>query len=258
MMPAELIHWLATPISGASEHTIAMTLAWHGRLMVLAMGLLTPPLIIVARFFKVTPRQDWPRHLDNPFWFITHRRWGHIVGAIVAAAIAVVLTERGFTSPLHTMHTAAGWLVVALVLAQLISSWLRGTHGGPVDPFSRKPRPPELWPGDHFSMTRRRIVFEHIHKTAGYLLLTLTVLALCSGLYAADAPRWMPVALGAWWIMIAGVFVALQRAGLCIDTYQAIWGPDPELPGNRRRPIGFGIVRRPLTNIYPRERASEK
>jgi hypothetical protein len=180
MMPAELLHWLATPISGASEHAIAMALAWHGRLMVLAMGLLTPPLIIVARFFKVTPRQDWPRQLDNPFWFITHRRWGHIVGAIVAAGMAFVLIERGLTSPLHNMHTAGGWLVVVLVLVQLIGAWLRGTHGGPVDPFSRKPRPPELWPGDHFSMTRRRIIFEHIHKSAGYLLLALTVLALCT------------------------------------------------------------------------------
>ena len=96
---------------------------------------------------------------------------------------------------------------------------------------------------------QRRIIFEHIHKSAGYLLLALTVLALCTGLYAADAPRWMPVALGAWWIIMAGVFVALQRAGRCIDTYQAIWGLDPELPGNRRRPIGLGIVRRPVTDF---------
>ena len=163
-MIAELLHWLATPISGASDHAIAMPLAWHGRLMVLAMGLLTPPLIIVARFFKITPRQDWPRQLDNPFWFITHRRWGHIVGAIVAIAMAFVLVERGWESPLHNVHTAAGWLVVLLVLVQLIGSWLRGTHGGPVDPFTRKPRPAALWPGDHFSMTRRRIIFEYVHK----------------------------------------------------------------------------------------------
>src|SRR6516225_9070995 len=66
-MLGALLHWLATPISGASDHLIAMPLAWHGRLMVLATGLLTPPLIIVARFFKVTPQQDWPRQLDNPF-----------------------------------------------------------------------------------------------------------------------------------------------------------------------------------------------
>jgi hypothetical protein len=64
--------------------------------------------------------------------------------------------------------------------------------------------------------------------------------------------------LGAWWLMMAGAFVSLQRAGRCIDTYQAMWGLDPDLPGNRRRPIGFGIVRRPIMNVAPRERASEK
>ena len=172
--------------------------------------------------------------------------------------MAFVLVERGWESPVHNLHTAAGWLVVLLVLAQLIGSWLRGTHGGPVDPFTRKPRPAALWPGDHFSMTRRRVIFEYVHKGAGYVLLALTVLALCTGLIAADAPRWMPVALGAWWLMMAAAFITLQRGGRCIDTYQAIWGLDPELPGNRRRPIGFGIVRRPMTNIVPRERASEK
>jgi hypothetical protein len=244
-MIAELIHWLATPINGASDHAIATPLAWHGRLMVLAMGLLTPPLIMVARFFKIMPRQDWPRQLDNPFWFITHRRLGHVVGAIVVVAMAFVLVERGWESPADNVHAVAGWLAVLLVLVQLIGSWLRGTHGGPVDPFTRKPRPRELWRGDHFGMTRRRIIFEHVHKGAGYLLLALTVLALCTGLIAADAPRWMPTALGVWWFMMAAIFVSLQRAGRCIDTYHAIWGLDPNLPGNRRRPIGFGIVRQP-------------
>jgi hypothetical protein len=47
-MLAEVFRWLLTPISGASDHAISRPLAWHGRLMVLAMGLLTPPLIIVA------------------------------------------------------------------------------------------------------------------------------------------------------------------------------------------------------------------
>ena len=56
----------------------------------------------------------------------------------------------------------------------------------------------EQWPGDHFSMARRRIIFEYVHKGAGYLLLALTVVALCTGLIAADAPRWMPFVLGVW------------------------------------------------------------
>jgi hypothetical protein len=95
-------------------------------------------------------------------------------------------------------------------------------------------------------MTRRRIVFEYIHKAAGYLLLALTLVAIPTGLVAADAPRWMPIAMGIWWLVMLALFVWLQRAGWCMDTYQAIWGLDPDLPGNRRRPIGFGIVRRPV------------
>jgi hypothetical protein len=62
-----IVLWLLTPLSGSSEHFITTSIAWHGRLMVLGMGILTPPIIIVARFFKVTPRQNWPRELDNPF-----------------------------------------------------------------------------------------------------------------------------------------------------------------------------------------------
>jgi hypothetical protein len=83
----------------------------------------------------------------------------------------------------------------------------------------------------HFSMTRRRIIFEYVHKGAGYLLLALTVVVLCTGLIAADAPRWMPLVLGVRWLMMAGVVASLQRAGSCIDTYQAIWGLDPDLSG---------------------------
>jgi hypothetical protein len=53
----------------------------------------------------------------------------------------------------------------------------------------------------------------------------------------------MPIAMAVWWLLMLGVFVWLQRDGRCIDTYQAIWGLDAELPGNRRRPIGLGITR---------------
>jgi hypothetical protein len=235
--------WLLTPLSGSDEHYISTAMAWHGRLMVLGMGLLMPPVVIVARFFKITPRQDWPRQLDNPFWFVTHRRWGHAIGVIVAVGLAFALAEAGWQAPWRSFHTALGWGVIGLVLVQLASAWMRGTHGGPVDPFTRKRRPPHEWPGDHFSMTRRRIAFEYVHKYAGYALLIVTLAALPSGLVDADSPRWMPIAIAVWWLLMLGVFVWLQREKHCVDTYQAIWGLDPELPGNQRRPIGFGITR---------------
>ena len=239
-----IARWLLTPISGSYEHIIATSTAWHGRLMVLGMGVLTPPTIIVARFFKVTPQQDWPRQLDNPFWFVTHRRWGHAIGLIVATGLAFALAKQAWQPPWHSLHGGLGWAVIGLVLIQVVGSWLRGTHGGPIDPFTRRRRPPNDWPGDHFSMTQRRIVFEYAHKWGGYILLALTLMAIPTGLLAADAPRWMPITMGIWWLFFLSVFIWLQRAGRCIDTYQAIWGLDPKLPGNRRRPIGFGIVRK--------------
>ena len=65
------------------------------------------------------------------------------------------------------------------------------------------------------------------------------------GLLIVDAPRWMALILGVWWLILMAAFTRLQAAGRCIDTYQAIWGPDPAHPGNHLRPIGWG-VRRPL------------
>ena len=44
-------------------------------------------------------------------------------------------------------------------------------------------------------------------------------------------------------MLLLMVAVRLQRAGRCIDTYQAIWGPDPCHPGNSRGVIGWGIRR---------------
>ena len=154
-----------------------------------------------------------------------------------------MLGAEGWQVRWRSLHGALGWAVFVLVLIQVTGSWLRGTHGGPVDPFTRKRRPPNEWHGDHFSMTRRRVVFEYVHKCAGYALLALTLAAIPTGLIAADAPRWMSIAMGVWWLAMLGVFVQLQRAGRCVDTYQAIWGLDPNLPGNRRRPIGFGVAR---------------
>ena len=173
--------------------------------MVLSMGLMMPLIILVARFFKVTPRQRWPDQLDNPFWFVTHRRWGHVVAVIVIAGLVCALVAEGWLAPWHSVHAILGWAVAALVLVQILSAWMRGTHGGPVDPFTRKRRPPQEWPGDHFSMTPRRIAFEYVHKYAGYVLLALAVAAMPTGLIAADSPRWMPiVTLTIWWLAMLG------------------------------------------------------
>ena len=239
----EIWRWLLVPISGAQEHHIAAQFAWHGRLMVLAWGLLSPIMIVIARYYKVTPRQDWPNHLDNPFWFLMHRRAGYWIAGIATCGLVAAMWNNEELRRLNSVHSVCGWLLFALGWLQVISSRARGTHGGPVNPFTRKARPPAEWPGDHFSMTRRRIVFEHTHKALGWVLQFASLIAIITGLYKADAPRWMWISIVAWWVLVAIACGILQAQGRCIDTYQAIWGLDPALPGNRRRPIGWGIRR---------------
>lgn len=68
-----LLQWLTTPLSGVSEHAIEPNVFWHARLMVLAWGICLPLGGLVARYFMVTPRQNWPRALDNQFWWHAHR-----------------------------------------------------------------------------------------------------------------------------------------------------------------------------------------
>lgn len=239
---ASLTDWLLMPISGSATHEIAASTAWHGRVMVFAWAFLMPLAFIVARYFKITPRQKWPARLDNPYWFLTHRRLGTLLVLVVTLGVVLAFAGGGEVVP-RTTHGWLGVIVLLLTWLQLVNALLRGTHGGPVNPFTRQRKRVEQWPGDHFSMTRRRIVFEYVHKTIGYLLIVLSAIALLAGLNEADAPRWMWLAIVAWWIVVVVAVAFLQRRVGAIDTYQAIWGLDCTLPGYRRAPIGVGITR---------------
>ena len=97
--------------------------------------------------------------------------------------------------------------------------------------------------GDHYDMTTRRYAFECAHKVIGTIAILFAIGVIGMGLKLADAPRWMVVVLALWWLALLSVAFRLQRAGRCIDTYQAIWGPDPIHPGNRMRVMGWGVRR---------------
>jgi hypothetical protein len=84
-------------------------------------------------------------------------------------------------------------------------------------------------------MTLRRLVFERVHKSVGYAALGLSAAAVLTGMWQANAPHWMWMLIPGWWIVLVAVFVAFQRRGRVIDTYVALWGPDPSHPGNARR-----------------------
>ena len=228
--------WLMTPLSGAPTHLVEPLVYWHARLMVLGWGILLPAGALVARYFKVLPTQNWPKNLDNKWWWHAHRllQWSGI-GLATVGLYALWHQEPGRTD-LARWHGWAGWALLSLGWMQILSGWLRGSKGGPTSEQLR---------GDHYDMTTRRVWFERLHKGLGWLCVLSAILVITTGMQLVDVPRWMPVVLAIWWLGLAALAWRWQTKGRCVDTYQAIWGPAPDLPGNRRPPIGWGI-RRPL------------
>ncbi len=217
-----MIEWLLAPMDPGRAHEVSRAIAWHGRLMVAAWGVLLPLGILVARYYKVTPRQDWPRELDNKFWWRGHLSCQYLGGTAMLAGFLLIRFSGGATGA--ALHQALGYAVLALGLLQFVEGWLRGSKGGPTDATMR---------GDHYDMTRRRVLFEHVHRKMGYLALALGVAAILSGLWTANAPRWMPLLLLLWWAVLAVAAVRLELLGRRVSSYHAIWGPDPAHPGNR-------------------------
>lgn len=229
-----MIDWLSTPMSGTLEHHIAPWAYWHARCMVLGWSVLLPVGALAARYFKITPRQRWPQQLDSKPWWHAHRvlQWA---GIAVMSAGALLAWGHGTGSTLAArVHAGAGWAMVALGWLQIAAGLARGSKGGPTDQSLR---------GDHYDMTPHRVRFERLHKGLGWLALLAAAGVTALGLLVADAPRWMALVLALWWGLLAVAASRWQRQGRCVDTYQAIWGPDPRHPGNRIEPIGWGVRR---------------
>ena len=234
---SDLLNWLAGSLSGATEHSIPPWASWHARCMVLGWGVLLPVGALLARYFKITARQQWPQELDNKAWWHAHRLFQWLGVMVVSLGVAIAWGHSQNDSTAAVTHVWAGWVLVALGWGQIAAGLARGSKGGPAGQQLR---------GDHYDMTPRRVVFERLHKFLGWLTLLAAVTVIVLGLFLADAPRWMLLVLGLWWLALAAAAWQWQKQGRCVDTYQAIWGPDARHPGNARRPIGWG-VRRPST-----------
>lgn len=226
-----------SPIDAARAHDLDLLTSWHGRVMVLVWGVIAPVTVLTARYFKILPWQNWPSQLDNPTWWRAHwiGQTGVIVFSFAGLAFILAADSPADDAP---MHSILGYAVIAMVSVQGLTGLFRGTKGGPT---SRAPD--GSMSGDHFDMTPHRLAFEAIHKILGYAILMAAVACILLGLWTANAPRWMWLLLGIWWSGTFALAIALQSAYGSFDTYQAIWGPDPTLPGNRRIKQGWGTVR---------------
>ena len=238
--------WLSATIGSPPEAHLTPALYWHGRAMVLGWGILLPVGALVARYLKILPGQDWPRRLDTRTWWHAHLALQWLGVLVMSAGMALAWGQAGSPSsppmspaspmPAARLHAALGWMLLIVGWLQVAGGLLRGTKGGPTDCRLR---------GDHYDMTARRRWFERLHKSVGWIALAAAVVTIALGLWQAGAPRWMAVVLLAWWLLLGVIGWRWQRQGRCIDTYQAIWGPGAEHPGNALPPIGWGVRRPP-------------
>ena len=242
-MSTQLFQWLMQTVSGSTDHHVTLAVAWHGRLMVLAWAIAIPMAVLLARYFKVMPSQNWPHELDNKFWWRGHRFLNYLAVCFTAVGIGLVFGKNYYAGDVHLLHGILGWSLVLLTGVQVLGGWFRGSKGGPTAPrLAEDGTVLDLY-GDHYEMSTRRVLFEWVHKFVGLLALIMAIGNIMLGLYLADAPRWMLLSMITWWGVLCWVVIYLQCNGRCLDTYQAIWGTDTALPGARVKPIGWGIRR---------------
>ncbi|MEM9433855.1 MAG: cytochrome b561 domain-containing protein [Pseudomonadota bacterium] len=232
-----MLEWLLAPVDPTAAHDIGVHLSWHARFMTLAWGVLVPVGVLVARYFKIWPGQDWPRELDSQSWWNTHKLCQYSAFVCLLVGMGFLLNAPEIVTKAGP-HKQLGWAVIGLAVLQVAGGLLRGTKGGPTDL-----RADGSMHGDHFDMSRRRLIFESVHKSLGYLAVVLGMVTILFGLWQANAPNWMPLALILWWSGLIFIAITLQRRGMAIDTYQAIWGPDPSLPGAKTKTFAPGVTR---------------
>ncbi|EOD80687.1 ferric reductase [Grimontia indica] len=214
-----------------TQRSFSNLIILHALLLVLSWGVLSPIIITVTRYFKVTPGQNFPIALDNKFWWVTH--WLGHAGVIVLSIIAFGLSVwsiGGFD--LSTLHAKVGIAVLALSVIQGGYGWARGTKGGPVDDDGN-PVPRNMWYGDHYNMTLYRRLFEWLHKSMGYVVLIVSHLCLYTGFFLFNLGAWAYILLLVMEVFMVGAYVLFSLQHRWIDTYHAIWGFSRSHPGNR-------------------------
>ncbi|HET9717935.1 MAG TPA: cytochrome b561 domain-containing protein [Pseudolabrys sp.] len=209
---------------------------YHALLMVGIWLVLVPICIITIRYGKPRPtpfgirKEIRLRHIEW-WWFSVHKFGFYIaIGLSLAGGAVALAVSRGFSGSVHSIF---GIATIALGCLQIVSAWLRGTHGGRYY-FKADPNDPSTWRGDHFDMTPRRRKFEAYHKTAGYFAGFFAVGAMASGLMQYP----MPILAGVIFVaafVIVGVCIFLEYKGLRYDGYRAAFGNNPDHPYNKAR-----------------------
>ncbi|WP_136418911.1 cytochrome b561 domain-containing protein [Herbaspirillum sp. ST 5-3] len=213
------IHW--------DRHAILMLTAWF---------VLVPAGVIAIRFFKPLPApygiaRGTGRFDRNLLWWTIHWTFLYTAIALSLAGMTVALVvSKGFSGSLHAVFGVA---TVIFGCIQIVSAWLRGTHGGKHGAHS-DPSDQSTWHGDHYDMTPRRRWFEAYHKTGGYFTLAMAIATATTGLQQLwiDAVAFFIVAILGALLVVA---VVLEGLGYRQDTYRSVYGNHPDHPFNKAR-----------------------
>lgn len=221
---------------GVLGSTIPIHWSYHAMLMAGVWFVLVPLCIVAIRFGKPRPRPHGIREqikLSNAawWWFSVHKFGLYLAIGLSIAGGAIALTARGGFS--GSLHSTFGLTTIALGCLQVVSAWLRGTHGGRYYDKA-DPNVPATWRGDHYDMTPRRRRFEAYHKTAGYFAGVFAIGAVATGLMQFPIPP-LAAFIPVWIVIVLILCVVLEYIGLRHDGYRAAFGNDPEHPYNMAR-----------------------
>ena len=130
----------------------------HGFVMTVAMGIVLPLGVLIARFGKGSK--------GSAMWFHLHRGLQSlgVVMLIAAFAIAIKFENKAGNKHFDCIHARLGLAVVVLTLLQPLNALVRPHKGKP-----------------------HRNLWEWIHKGSGYLVLFLSLITIFLGMKRYDA-----------------------------------------------------------------------
>ncbi|TPK62413.1 hypothetical protein FJ930_26875 [Mesorhizobium sp. B2-4-15] len=208
---------------------------YHAWLMFTIWIVLVPASLLLTRFGKPAPSltgiaQGSPKLGRKLFWFTIHRVGLSVLVLVsVIGGLIAVVASSGVSGTLHALF---GMATVSLGVIQIVSAWLRGSHG--VRDAARSVAEKPVQHGDHYDMTARRRWFEAYHKTVGWLTVASALGAVATGL----SQYWMPeigIALAVLALLFPCLAVVLEATGFRHDTYLSNFGTGAHHPYNRKR-----------------------
>lgn len=216
--------------------TIEIHWTYHALLMTFTWLFLVPVCILIIRFGKPRPtfhglKRKVAIYHPEWWWFSVHK-YGLYVAMLlsVGGGVVAITVSKGFSGSVHAVF---GILAITLGALQVITSWLRGRHGGKYY-YTADPEDPSTWFGDHYNMTRRRRIFEAYHKNAGYFASFCALAAVASGVAHYPVP-WLVPLIVVLFLAVLAIAVVLDLKGRRYDGYRAAHGNDPEHPFNKAR-----------------------